>query len=151
MKEDGISIDIMGRESISLKMQAKKLDTGFKDINKESFNAMIRVEHLLILRFMSMTKKSSVNKFNTRFKTKVKKHKETRQMMQKSLILIVSKNSLLIELEYMGRNLFYFELYLIINDYIRTKDFLTHILKFLSWVFINSVILYYIFAVIYFN
>ena len=45
MKEDGISMLNMEKERKSLKMELKKLDTGLTDVNKESFNAMIRVEH----------------------------------------------------------------------------------------------------------
>ena len=60
MKENGIDILSMGRESMSIvKMEEKKLDTGLKIRNKESLNAMTRVEHLLIQRFMRVAKKSS--------------------------------------------------------------------------------------------
>ena len=91
MKENGIDILSMGRESMSIvKMEEKKLDTGFKIRNKESLNAMTRVEHLLIQRFMKVAKKSSENKLIRRFKYKVKKDKETREIMQKSQLLIVS-------------------------------------------------------------
>ena len=37
-----------------MKMEEKKLDNGLKIGNKESLNAMIRLEHLLILRFIRM-------------------------------------------------------------------------------------------------
>ena len=73
MKEDGICIDIMERESGSIEMEEKKLDKGLRDKeDKESLNVMIRMEDLLIERFIRMTKKLIGKKLNRRFKEKSK-------------------------------------------------------------------------------
>ena len=106
MKEDGIWVICMGRESGSIKMEAKKLDSGLIIKDKESLNAMIRVEHLLTERFMRMTKKLSVKKLNRRYKGKGKERKGGKANDAKPQLLIASQDSLLIVLNILIENLF---------------------------------------------
>ena len=72
MSEDGIVMISMERESWSIMMEVKKLDSGLRVESKESLNAMIRVEHLLTQRFIRMAKKLRVKKLNMKFKDKNK-------------------------------------------------------------------------------
>ena len=63
----------MGRESGSILMEEKKLDSGLRNKSKESLNDMTTKKDLLIERFIRMIKKSRVKKLKRRFIMKEKK------------------------------------------------------------------------------